>query len=56
MQSNIFTFVKSVIQGIHFSDVAYEQTKIITCVSGAIQDYVIDLRTQSRTFGMHDSV
>jgi len=34
----------------------YEQTKIITCVSGAIRDYAIDLRTQSKTFGMYDSV
>ena len=56
MQSNISTSVKNVIRGIHFSDATYEQTKIITCVSGAIRDYAIDLRTQSRTFGMHDSV
>ena len=56
MQSNISTSAKNVIRGIHFSDATYEQTKIITCVSGAIRDYAIDLRTQSRTFGMHDSV
>ena len=55
-QSNISTSIKSVIRGIHFSDATYEQTKIITCVSGAIRDYAIDLRTRSRTFGMHDSV
>lgn len=55
-QSNISTSVKSVIRGIHFSDASYEQTKIITCVSGFIKDYAIDLRTQSRTFGMHDSI
>jgi dTDP-4-dehydrorhamnose 3,5-epimerase len=56
MQSNISTSIKSVIRGIHFSDATYEQTKVVTCVSGAIRDYAIDLRTQSKTFGMHDSV
>jgi dTDP-4-dehydrorhamnose 3,5-epimerase len=56
MQSNISKSVKSVIRGIHFSDATYEQTKIITCVSGAIRDYAIDLRTQSKTFGVYDSV
>lgn len=56
MQSNISTSVKSVIRGIHFSDATYEQTKIITCVSGAIRDYAIDLRTHSETFSKHDSV
>lgn len=56
MQSNISKSVKSVIRGIHFSDTTYEQTKIITCVSGSIKDYAIDLRTQSKTFGMYDSV
>jgi len=56
MQSNISTSVNSVIRGIHFSDATYEQTKIITCVSGSIRDYAIDLRTKSNTFGLHDSV
>jgi dTDP-4-dehydrorhamnose 3,5-epimerase len=56
MQSNISTSVNSVIRGIHFSDAKYEQTKIITCVSGSIRDYAIDLRTKSKTFGLHDSV
>jgi dTDP-4-dehydrorhamnose 3,5-epimerase len=56
MQSNLSTSVRSVIRGIHFSDATYEQTKIVTCVSGIIRDYAIDLRTQSKTFGMHDSV
>jgi dTDP-4-dehydrorhamnose 3,5-epimerase len=53
MQSNVFTPVKNVIRGIHFSDAMYEQTKVITFVSDSIQDYAIDLRAKTRTFGMH---
>lgn len=55
-QSNISQSNRNVIRGIHFSDTTYEQSKIITCVSGSIVDVSIDLRANSETFGMHSKI
>jgi dTDP-4-dehydrorhamnose 3,5-epimerase len=55
-QSNISKSEKNVIRGIHFSDVSYEQSKVITCISGSIVDVSVDLRENSRTFGMHSKI
>ena len=55
-QSNISKSTRNVIRGIHFSDTAYEQSKVITCISGSIVDVSIDLRENSETFGMHAKI
>ncbi len=52
-QSNISKSARGVIRGIHFSDASYEQSKVITCISGSIKDVAIDLRENSETFGLH---
>lgn len=56
MQSNISNSRKNVIRGIHFSDISYEQSKVITCVSGSVLDVAVDLRESSETFGKHSKI
>ena len=56
MQSNISKSKKGVIRGIHFSDSSYEQSKIITCIQGAIADVAIDLRRDSSSFGKQSNI
>jgi dTDP-4-dehydrorhamnose 3,5-epimerase len=50
-QANISQSQKGVIRGIHYSLALNGQAKWITCVTGSIQDVVVDIRPQSRTFG-----
>lgn len=47
---------RGVIRGVHFADVPPGQAKYVYCVSGAVLDVAIDLRTGSPTFGQHDTV
>ena len=55
-QANLSTSARDVVRGIHFADVPPGQAKYVTCVSGAVLDVVVDLRTGSPTFGAWDAV
>lgn len=55
-QANCVTNVRGVLRGIHFADVPPGQAKYVVCVSGAVLDVVVDLRTGSPTFGSWESV
>lgn len=46
---------KNVIRGMHFQ-IHNPQSKIVRCVTGTIQDVVIDLRRDSETFGEWESI
>jgi dTDP-4-dehydrorhamnose 3,5-epimerase len=50
-QANISLSSKGTLRGIHYSIAPCGQAKWITCVSGAIQDVIVDIRSDSRTFG-----
>jgi dTDP-4-dehydrorhamnose 3,5-epimerase len=50
-QNNLSISKKNAIRGIHFSNGNNLQHKLVTCVSGSIRDFVIDIRTGSPTFG-----
>lgn len=43
-----------VVRGIHWADVPPGQRKYVTVQSGAILDFVVDLRTESPTYGQWD--
>nr|BFE85720.1 hypothetical protein GCM10020093_083210 [Planobispora longispora] len=47
---------RGVLRGVHFADVPPGQAKYVMCVSGAILDVVVDLRTGSPTFGRWEAV
>lgn len=56
VQSNVSQSLRGVVRGIHFADVPPSQAKYVTAMSGAVMDYVIDIRVGSPTFGQWDSV
>lgn len=51
VQANISRSANGVIRGIHYSIAPEGQAKLITVISGAIDDYVVDVRLSSPTFG-----
>uniref|UniRef100_UPI00286B2442 dTDP-4-dehydrorhamnose 3,5-epimerase family protein n=1 Tax=Salinibacterium sp. TaxID=1915057 RepID=UPI00286B2442 len=55
-QGNMSISRRGVVRGVHFADVPRGQAKYVMATSGAIIDYVIDVRVGSPTFGQWDSV
>lgn len=51
IQANTSISSKGVIRGLHYSNSEDGQSKIVTCTSGSGLDVIVDLRTESRTFG-----
>lgn len=49
--NNTLTRRRGSIRGLHFQRPPKDELKIVRCVSGAILDVAIDLRSQSPTFG-----
>ena len=56
VQDNESKSYKGVIRGLHFQAPPFEQTKLVRCVSGNILDVAVDLRTNSKTYGMSFSI
>jgi dTDP-4-dehydrorhamnose 3,5-epimerase len=50
-QANISLSSAGTLRGIHYSIAPRGQAKWITCVSGSIQDVIVDIRPGSSTFG-----
>lgn len=55
-QANVSKSKYGVLRGIHFSLSELGQAKLVTCVSGAVWDVVVDIRQSSPTFGQWDCV
>ncbi|RJK95343.1 dTDP-4-dehydrorhamnose 3,5-epimerase [Vallicoccus soli] len=55
-QANCSVSRRGTVRGIHFADVPPSQAKYVTCISGAVLDVVVDIRTGSPTFGTYDAV
>lgn len=55
-QANCSVSRRGVLRGIHFADVPPGQAKFVTCATGSVVDYVVDIRVDSPTFGEWDSV
>jgi len=47
---------KDIIRGLHFQISPRSETKLIRCIRGAVLDVFVDLRLNSQTFGIWDSV
>ncbi|HPB71398.1 MAG TPA: dTDP-4-dehydrorhamnose 3,5-epimerase [Phycicoccus sp.] len=56
IQTNVSVSASGTVRGIHFADVPPSQAKFITCVSGSLIDYIVDIRVGSPTFGQWASV
>ena len=50
-QANISLSSRGTLRGIHYSIAPHGQAKWITCVSGSIQDVIVDIRPESKSFG-----
>ena len=55
-QANLSVSGKGTLRGIHFADVPPGQAKYVMCATGAIRDYVVDIRVGSPTYGKWDAV
>ena len=51
IQANLSVSAAGSLRGIHYADVPPGQAKYVTCVTGSIMDYVVDIRVGSPTFG-----
>ena len=56
VQLNISHSQQGVIRGIHYSVAAEGQAKYVTAMAGEIDDYIIDVRPESPTFGQWERV
>jgi dTDP-4-dehydrorhamnose 3,5-epimerase len=50
-QANISISSVGTLRGIHYSIAPRGQAKWVTCVAGSIQDVIVDIRPDSKTFG-----
>ena len=50
-QANISVSSLGTLRGVHYSMAPRGQAKWVTCASGSIQDVIVDVRSNSRTFG-----
>jgi dTDP-4-dehydrorhamnose 3,5-epimerase len=55
-QANTSVSRRGVVRGIHFAELPPSQAKYVTVASGAVLDFVVDIRVGSPTFGQWDSV
>lgn len=55
-QANASVSKRGVVRGIHFAEVPPSQAKYVTVTTGAVLDYVVDIRVGSPTFGRWESV
>jgi dTDP-4-dehydrorhamnose 3,5-epimerase len=55
-ENRSFSERKGTVRGLHFQTPPAAQTKLVTVLGGRILDVIVDVRSQSPTFGKHVSV
>jgi dTDP-4-dehydrorhamnose 3,5-epimerase len=53
IQDNQSLSQKGIIRGLHFQVPPFEQGKLVRVIQGAVNDVVVDIRKNSKTFGQH---
>ncbi|CAB4551942.1 MAG: dTDP-4-dehydrorhamnose 3,5-epimerase [Actinobacteria bacterium] len=56
LQANISHSARGTIRGVHYSTAQVGQAKLVTVLHGEIDDYVVDIRPSSPTFGKWERV
>jgi dTDP-4-dehydrorhamnose 3,5-epimerase len=56
VQDNQSMSHKGALRGLHFQKQPYAQGKLVRVISGAVIDVILDIRTQSPTYGKHIAV
>jgi len=55
-QTNISESQKDVVRGLHFQNPPFAQGKLIRVLKGSVLDVVVDIRSDSATFGKHFAI
>lgn len=55
VQDNYSKSSRGTIRGLHFQNPPYTQSKLVKCVKGEIMDIVLDLRKDSKTYGVYET-
>jgi len=56
VQDNQSLSQKGVLRGLHFQNPPHAQGKLVRVIKGAVQDVVVDIRKDSKTYGKHFSI
>lgn len=56
VQDNQSLSNKGVLRGLHFQKPPFEQGKLVRVITGAVQDVIVDIRKDSRTYGKSFSI
>ena len=56
VQDNQSSSLKGVLRGLHFQNPPYAQAKLVRVIKGSVLDVVVDLRSNSSTYGKHFSI
>jgi dTDP-4-dehydrorhamnose 3,5-epimerase len=56
VQDNESKSSKGVLRGLHFQKPPFEQAKLVRCIEGKVLDIAVDIRKNSKTYGMHVAV
>ncbi len=56
VQDNESFSEKGVLRGMHYQVGEYAQAKLVRVIKGIVQDIVVDIRPNSKTFGKHFSI
>jgi dTDP-4-dehydrorhamnose 3,5-epimerase len=55
VQDNESESSKGVLRGLHFQNPPYTQSKLVRCINGKVLDIALDLRKNSKTYGMFET-
>ena len=55
VQDNESESSRGVLRGLHFQKPPYAQTKLVRCLTGSVLDVVLDLRKDSKTYGIFET-
>lgn len=56
VQDNQSRSIRAVLRGIHFQKGEFAQAKLVRVLQGEVLDVVVDLRKDSKTFGVHETI
>ena len=56
VQDNESESSRGVLRGLHFQKPPYTQAKLVRCLNGSVLDVVLDLRKESKTYGMIETI
>ena len=54
-QINVSKSTYGVLRGLHFQEPPFTQAKLVQVMKGCVLDVIVDIRTDSPTFGQHQS-